>query len=436
MPSTVSIDRSGVSRGRARRLASLAAAGAILLAGGGLAAAGPASADSVINPSSNAAVYTLQNQATGQVADDLNASTDAGNTIGQWPSKGGTNQQWTIVSSSGSDAGYYTIQNDESGMCLDVSGQSTADGAPVIQWPCNGQDNQEWQINYTGSWNGAAPIATIVNKNSGKDLNVVGTNDGTGLIQGGPVSSSGEYQNLGYSNQWSLTRSTGGIPFVMSATSPHTTQFTTSDGYEVGWPALNEIVEVPNSTTAWGTPVDLQPATGKDNQEWYLQAAGTIGMGESGTYTEYRVINANSGDCLEAEGANPQDGAVVDQYGCDVNSVNQPNQLWIIPDPWDASNISIPFTSYSAVDFYNVATAQRYQDGSFDYPDSPVLTESSTIYPATGSTMTIMSYNARSSAALYITNTVWNLQAIGGSGGTSNSGPPACTMFACLLGDG
>lgn len=168
MPSTKILDRAGASRGRARRSASLAAAGAALLAGAMLAAAAPASADSAINPSGNTAVYTVENMGTAtpsMVADDLNASGAAGNPIGVWPSKGGNNQQWTIITSTGADAGYYTIQNDSSGLCLDVAGASTAQNAAVDQWTCNGQDNQEWQINYTGKWNGNSPLATIVSKN-------------------------------------------------------------------------------------------------------------------------------------------------------------------------------------------------------------------------------------------------------------------------------
>ena len=443
MPPTIPIDRSGPSRWRARRLVSLAAAGATLLAGVTLAAAGPASADPVINPSSNSTVYTLQNQATGDVADDLNASTDAGNSIGQWPSKGGTNQQWTIVSSSGSDAGYYTIQNNEDGMCLDVYSQSTADNAPVIQWPCNGQDNQEWQINYTGGWNGAAPIATIVNKNSGKDLNVFGTNAGTGLIQGGPVSSSGNYENLGYSNQWSVIRSTGGIPFVMSATNPSDNVGDASKS--------NLVVEVPSSSTGWGTPADLQAANGGTNQQWYLQAAGTIDFPANGaTATEYRIINANGATgpnpvCLEAQGSNAQDGAVVDECGCDPNAINQPNQLWIFfSQPLGGNggwlNGSSSFGAWPVADVYNVATIQKESYGpdgdGFDYENSPGLTVSSPRTPQSGSTMTLMSHNDVKNSPYPVTNELFYPNQIVPGSGSSNGSGPTCNMFQCLLGGG
>jgi hypothetical protein len=438
MPPTVSIDRSGPSRWRARRLVSLAAAGATLLAGVTLAAAGPASADSVINPSSNSTVYTLQNQATGDIADDLNASTDAGNAIGQWPSNGATNQQWTIVSSTGSDAGYYTIQNNEDGMCLDVSGQSTADGAPVIQWPCNGQDNQEWQINYTGSWNGAAPIGWIVNKNSGLDLNVTRSADGTGLVQGSSTwyttATNGSEM---WSNQWSVIRSTGGIPFVMSATNP------SDNGADAS--QSNLVLEVPSSSTGWGTPVDLQGANGGTNQQWYLQAAGTLKFsGDGGSATEYRIINANGATgpnpvCLEAEGSNPQDGAVVDEYGCDPNSINQPNQLWIINSPvtgWLSGASS--FGSSAQAEVWNVATFKNYDntgDGG-DFPDSPVIAVTSTRVPAPGSNMTLQTSNEMDSSVYPSTNIDWYLNQIVPSSGSSNgsSNAPTCTMFECLIG--
>jgi hypothetical protein len=416
-----------------------------LVAATTLAVAGPASAASVVNPSSNSTVYTLQNQATGDVADDLNASTDAGNSIGQWPSKGGTNQQWTIVSSSGSDAGYYTIQNNESGMCLDVSGQSTADNAPVIQWPCNGQDNQEWQINYTGSWNGAAPIATIVNKNSGLDLNVTRTADGTELVQGSSTFyTAGNNGSEMWSNQWSVIRSTGGIPFVMSATNPSDNVADASQS--------NLVLEVPSSSTGWGTPVDLQAANGGTNQQWYLQAAGTVDFPaeEPTPTTEYRIINANGATgpnpvCLEAEGSNAQDGAVVDEYGCDPNAINQPNQLWIIHSQalggtgnW--LNGSSSFGAWPVADVYNVATIQKESYGpdgdGFDYSKSPALTVSSPRTPQSGSTMTLMSLNDVENSPYPVTNQLWYPNQIVPSSGSSNGSGPTCNMFQCLLGGG
>jgi Ricin-type beta-trefoil lectin domain-like len=189
---------------------------------------------------------------------------------------------------------------------------------------------------------------------------------------------------------------------------------------------MNEVVEVPNSSDAWGTTLDLQPANGNANQFWYFQPAGTVSQGGSVT-TEYRIINKNSNDCMEAAGADPQDGATVDQYGCDPNAINQPNQLWLptVVNPEDPSIVSL----------YNLATLKLLPDGEPDGLNWPMLTESSNISPGSGSTMTVMSFNAQDADGLYPSDSVWTLSQISTSGsGSSGSSTPACSMFSCLLG--
>lgn len=56
---------------------------------------------------------------------------------------GGTNEEWTITSTSG---GYYVFTAVSSGKCLDVAKQSQADGALVQQWAYWGGNNQQWSI--------------------------------------------------------------------------------------------------------------------------------------------------------------------------------------------------------------------------------------------------------------------------------------------------
>jgi len=407
------------SRWRARRLASLAAAGATLLAGTMLAVAGPASAASVDNVSSLSAAYTLENESNGLVADNLNQSTSAGNPIGQWPSNGGSNQQWTIASGTGSDAGSYTIWNNQSGMCLNVSGGSTVQGAPVIQSPCNGQASQQWQINYTGGWDGTAPIATIVNVNSGLNLNSTKQAAGAGLVQGGPITSSSSNESAGaWSDQWSLTRSTGGIPGLITTGSS------------------NYVVDDPGSSTAWGTPLDVWQPNGGTNQEWYLQAADDVwfvnGAGVESEATEYRIINGSSDECLEAEGNNPQAGDTIDEYGCDPNYVNQPNQLWLLYNvPTDSvGGITELITQGGAnTELVNLATLPNAATlTQSEVASAPAVAESSTFDPADGSTLTLQPPSSP--------NRLWELYYINpaGSGSSSAASDTPCTRFACLTG--
>ena len=53
----------------------------------------------------------------------------------------GTNQQWSVVASSGS---YVTVRSRATGECLDVSGGATGNGAAVITYACSGATNQQW----------------------------------------------------------------------------------------------------------------------------------------------------------------------------------------------------------------------------------------------------------------------------------------------------
>ncbi|MCQ4080107.1 RICIN domain-containing protein [Streptomyces sp. RB6PN25] len=58
-------------------------------------------------------------------------------------SAGDVAQEWRVVPSGG---GYATVENRATGMLADVNGQSTADGAKVIEWPANGGANQQWEL--------------------------------------------------------------------------------------------------------------------------------------------------------------------------------------------------------------------------------------------------------------------------------------------------
>jgi alpha-L-fucosidase len=133
--------------------------------------------------------YKLVNRKSGKVMDVNGASSTDGAGIIQWPSTGGTNQQWKLLpnsdgsyrlsnvrsgklleSPSGSaqgtqldqsadagtsnqwwklvpaTSGYYRLVNVGNGRCADVKDASVADGAQVIQWPSTSGSNQEWQL--------------------------------------------------------------------------------------------------------------------------------------------------------------------------------------------------------------------------------------------------------------------------------------------------
>jgi hypothetical protein len=101
----------------------------------------------------------------GKCVDDSGSGTSNGNPVILYHCTGGANQQWNIP-------GDGTIQ--VFGKCLDIKGaKSTANGTPVELWNCNGGANQVW----------TASNGNLVNPQSGKCLDVPGSNsaDGTQL---------------------------------------------------------------------------------------------------------------------------------------------------------------------------------------------------------------------------------------------------------------
>lgn len=86
----------------------------------------------------------------------------------------------TIPYASFTAGSYYKIINKNSGKSLEVNGQSTADGAAIDQWEYWAGTNQQWTFNSLGS-----NYFSVVNKNSNKALDVNGqsVNAGAAIIQ-------------------------------------------------------------------------------------------------------------------------------------------------------------------------------------------------------------------------------------------------------------
>jgi alpha-L-fucosidase len=134
--------------------------------------------------------YRLVNRKSGKVMDVSDASSADGAAIIQWPSSGGTNQQWNLLPNAdgsyrlvnvrsgkvlespdnstkgaaldqstddGGDnqwwklvpsqtSGYYRLVNVRNGWCADVQDAAITDGVKVIQWPTTDGSNQDWQL--------------------------------------------------------------------------------------------------------------------------------------------------------------------------------------------------------------------------------------------------------------------------------------------------
>ncbi|KOV69623.1 Tat pathway signal protein [Streptomyces sp. NRRL WC-3618] len=86
--------------------------------------------------------FRLVNAKSGKLLQSPDGTQGA--TLTQLSDNGGDNQWWKLVPSATS--GYYRLVNVRTGWCADVANASTADGANVIQWPSTGGSNQDWQV--------------------------------------------------------------------------------------------------------------------------------------------------------------------------------------------------------------------------------------------------------------------------------------------------
>jgi ricin-type beta-trefoil lectin protein len=87
---------------------------------------------------------------------------------------------------------HYTLVNRNSGKVLDVSGGSTADGASVIQYTNHNSTNQQWSIVAANSY------YKLVSVKSGKDLEVASSS----TVDGGAVDQLTD--NGGVNQQWNI----------------------------------------------------------------------------------------------------------------------------------------------------------------------------------------------------------------------------------------
>jgi Ricin-type beta-trefoil lectin domain-like len=148
--------RTRLTRAAGALALAVAAAGALVGATAGPAAA--TTTDSVIRiaPESNF-LLTL---------DVRGGSTSAGGTVDQWTVNGGSNQMWVLRQRPD---GYYWIVNVQSNLCLATDGVA---GHPVFQWFCSDTDpGVLWNTNLT---TGNLIAYSIQNKGSGLYLDVHG----------------------------------------------------------------------------------------------------------------------------------------------------------------------------------------------------------------------------------------------------------------------
>ncbi|MFJ9817662.1 glycoside hydrolase family 47 protein [Streptomyces sp. NPDC101151] len=133
--------------------------------------------------------FRLLNRATGRAMDVSGASLSDGGAVITWTPHTGANQRW-IATTSGAHTKLTCLN---SGKVLEVPRSSTADGTALNQWAHNGTNTQQWALQPAGDG-----YQRLVNRNSGKALDIDGTAGGAAVVQR-PVSDAA-------SQQWQLER--------------------------------------------------------------------------------------------------------------------------------------------------------------------------------------------------------------------------------------
>jgi hypothetical protein len=124
--------------------------------------------------------------------------------------------------------------------------------------------------------------------------------------------------------------------------------------------STSQVLAVPGGTSAWGTQVRTEQATGSSGQIWRFQLIGWIGL-KTRTSTQiatfgnpagllqktpvYKIINYHadgSHTCLDGSGGNPTAWTAIDSYGCDPNETNQTNQLWVVENTIQDNSMIYP----------------------------------------------------------------------------------------------
>ncbi len=189
-------------------------------------------------------IYLLNNTGTS-----LTYAISGGNITISIPTSAPNNVDSVIVvevsgtpTAGSTSTGYNKIVNRNSGKVLDVTGASTADGATIEQWTDNGGQNQQWSLVSVGSG-----YYKIVSRGSGKVLDVPGAS----TVNGATIE---QWTDNGAMNQqWSLVSVGSGYYKIVSRSS-------------------GLVLDVTGASTANGAIIEQWPDNGGTNQQWSLVA--------------------------------------------------------------------------------------------------------------------------------------------------------------------
>ena len=240
--------------------------------------------------------YVIAAPSAGRgVAEVASGSVEAGANVRLWLSNGTPAQKWNI--SHDSD-GYITLINEKSGMALDVQGGDAAAGANVWQTIPNGTWAQKW--------------IAVQSDDGGYELH-------SALKPGLTIEREGGGANWGTNLQLWISNGTVAQSFSFLTVNPVVSGDSDSVD-EDAWfrliPALStdSAVEVAGGSSANGADVRPWTSNGTLSQAWSFVREGNY----------YRLVNANSGKCLETADGDVVPGANAQQW----DRGNKSNQLF------------------------------------------------------------------------------------------------------------
>ncbi|MFE0464736.1 ricin-type beta-trefoil lectin domain protein [Kitasatospora sp. NPDC058965] len=276
----------------------------------------------------------------GKCLDVNHNGTANGSTVQIWTCNGGTNQQWVPGPNN-------TLRNPVSGRCLGDNGGGNAAGTTLIIWDCNGNPDQQWTFP-------AQPGQTLLPIGVGSDVAPT-------------VVSPGDVNGDGNPELYAISGSTGADQVTVypgAAPSNGIAQFATPVGMGTEYApvgvtlhsvyAPSKCVDDNNSQTANGTPIDLYDCNGGGNQVFNFNTDGTLryagmkcvaadgagtALGTKAVLTDClpghpeqqwtfnhdgRIVNKNSGLCLEINNWDTTNGRQLDTWTC----VDQTNTAW------------------------------------------------------------------------------------------------------------
>ncbi|WP_327319607.1 RICIN domain-containing protein [Streptomyces sp. NBC_01235] len=233
--------------------------------------------------------FKIFNIASGKVLGVENQSTANGAKILQWDDNGTLDHEWAVAPHP---AGGYTLTNRVTGKYLEIPNASTTTGTTADQWSDTGCACQRWNFTQTA----LPPLGTgqyiLVNKNSGKYLDIPQGSTATNTA-------AQQWQNSACFCQMYTFQSAGGGAWTIKNANSN----------------LN--LDIRSGSTAAGAVVVQNTPSAANSQKWTLADAGN---------GYYELKNVNSGLNAGVAQSSTSNGAPVVQW----TDLNVDDQLWKI----------------------------------------------------------------------------------------------------------